>query len=90
MESFLDEYQTVRLFVGVFGVVFIALLYFTGFWTEVSPVPNLVVMGLMGGHALWCRLRTIRSPKTMLLIDKMRGPCPESERSRSSQQVRPI
>lgn len=67
MESFLDDYQAVRL-----GVSLVGLLILLGFlpssgWKLV--LPYILGLGLLGGHAAWCRLRQVRSPRTMLVLD---------------------
>lgn len=69
MESFLDQYQRIRLYVSVFGTILFAALALTGWWQSDSPALNLLALGVMAGHSIWCRVRHVRSPKAMLLID---------------------
>lgn len=67
MESFLDDYQAVRLGVSLGGLtILLGFLPFAG-WTTV--LPYILGMSLMAGHAAWCRLRRVRSPHTMLALD---------------------
>jgi signal transduction histidine kinase len=68
MESFLDEYQIVRLTMSGGGLVLMAILLVVGNWDDrVAPVA--VALVLVGAHAIWCRLRHIRLPRTMLALD---------------------
>lgn len=69
MENFLDEYQRIRLLLAVAGLSLIAVFLFGGWWQDISPIPNLTALTLMAGHAAWCRLRHIRAPRSMLLMD---------------------
>ncbi|HVR32611.1 MAG TPA: histidine kinase dimerization/phospho-acceptor domain-containing protein, partial [Acidimicrobiia bacterium] len=68
MESFLDEYQLVRLVMVSGGLVLMVALAFLGGW-----VPNViqiaVVLLVVAGHATWCLVRGIRAPKSMLALD---------------------
>lgn len=67
MDSYLDDYQNVRLAVSLFGLaILLALAPSEGFSTV---VPYVISLGVIGGHAVWCRLRHIRSPRSMLLLD---------------------
>jgi signal transduction histidine kinase len=66
MESFLDEYQRIRLGLSLGGVLLVAIFAFPGTWQEWLAV---VALGLSGSHAVWCLHRKVRSPRTMLLID---------------------
>ncbi len=66
-DSFLDDYQVVRL-----GVSLVALVILLGFgpsagWSVVAPF--MFALGLMAGHAGWCRVQHVRSPKAMLFLD---------------------
>jgi signal transduction histidine kinase len=66
-DSFLDDYQVVRL-----GVSLVALVILLGFgpfsgWTVVAPY--MLALGLMAVHAGWCRVQNVRSPKAMLVLD---------------------
>lgn len=68
MESFLDEYQTVRMMMSLGGLAMMAGLLWIGGWDRrVAPV-GLVLL-LVGIHAAWSRVREIRSPRTMLALD---------------------
>jgi signal transduction histidine kinase len=67
MDSFLDDYQTVRLAVSLIGLAI--LLGFLPFSSWREEAPFIVSMSLIGGHAVWCRLHHIRSPRSMLLLD---------------------
>jgi signal transduction histidine kinase len=69
IESFLDEYQKIRFYLNLAGVVLVATLFLGGWWRVGSPTVFLVALGVMGSHAAWCRMREIRVPRTMLLID---------------------
>jgi signal transduction histidine kinase len=67
MDSFLDDYQKVRLTVSLIGLaILLAFAPSEGFSSE---VPYIASMGVIAGHAVWCRLRHIRSPRSMLLLD---------------------
>ncbi|MGZ5385111.1 MAG: sensor histidine kinase [Acidimicrobiia bacterium] len=67
MDSFLDDYQKVRLALSLIGLAI--LLAFAASEGFASGAPFSISMGVIGGHALWCRLRHIRSPRSMLLLD---------------------
>lgn len=69
MESFLDEYQTLRLYLNVGALVVTAFFYIAGLSDGESILPSMLVLGLIAGHASWCRFRRIRAPVTMLLMD---------------------
>ena len=67
MDSFLDDYQTVRLSVSLIGLaVLVAFIPSSGFSPE---APYIIFMGVIASHAMWCRLHRIRSPRSMLLLD---------------------
>jgi signal transduction histidine kinase len=66
-ESFLDDYQAVRLVISTIGVAVLLVLIPSVGWALVAPY--VIGLGLIGGHAVWCRLRHIRSPRSMLLLD---------------------
>jgi len=68
MESFLDEFQLVRLSLSVGGLVMIAIFAGGDRWHGLL-VPSAVGLLLMGLHAGWCRYRHIRSPRSMLALD---------------------
>jgi signal transduction histidine kinase len=68
MESFLDEYQLVRLALSVGGLVLISAFYIGGYWLRLL-VPLAIGLGAMGLHAFWCRFRHVRSPNSMLFLD---------------------
>ena len=67
MDSFLDDYQSVRLAVSLIGFAILIALVPSSGWLAV--LPYLMSMGVIAGHAVWCRLRFIRSPRSMLLLD---------------------
>lgn len=68
MESFLDEYQYVRLALAVAGVLFVLGYALTSglSGTRLIYVPALVGMGL---HAGWWIRKGVRSPASMLVLD---------------------
>jgi signal transduction histidine kinase len=68
MESFLDEYQLVRLWISAAGLVPVSAFLILGRSVDLAA-PIGVVLLVVAGHASWCRARHIRSPKTMLLLD---------------------
>jgi signal transduction histidine kinase len=68
MESFLDEYQLVRMGLGILGLAYIGVAALAGYWdTQLGPIVTVLV--IVTGHALWCRWRRVRSPRVMLLLD---------------------
>lgn len=67
MESFLDDYQAVRLGVSLVGLAILLGFLPSSGWRLV--LPYVLGLGLLGGHAAWCRLRRVRSPRTMLVLD---------------------
>ena len=67
MDSFLDDYQTVRLTVSLLGLTILLGFVPSSGWSEVAFY--VLLMGAMAGHAVWCRLTRIRSPRSMLLLD---------------------
>lgn len=69
LESFLDEYQLVRLIVSVAGLLLTGIFTLVDLWQESSPVPSLVVLGGIAGHSVWCRLMHVRTPRVMLAVD---------------------
>jgi signal transduction histidine kinase len=68
-EAFLDQYQAVRLFVAAGGLAILVVFLVAGWWQWGSPLPNLVAVLGIAAHAGWCRIRRIRAPTQMLLID---------------------
>lgn len=66
-DSFLDDYQVVRLGVSLIGLVILFGFAPSSGWSLVAPY--ILALGLMAGHAGWCQLRHVRSPKTMLVLD---------------------
>lgn len=67
MENFLDDYQTVRLIISLVGL---ALLMGVALFVAIPGFAAYAVgLSVTGGHAVWCRLRRIRSPRAMLLLD---------------------
>lgn len=69
IESFLDDYQAVRLYLGLAALVVVSVFYVTGWSRDQSPIPSVIVLGLISGHAAWCRFRHVRAPMTMLFMD---------------------
>lgn len=68
MESFLDEYQLVRMGLGISGLAYMAVVAVSGLWDD-QLNPIVAVLLVISGHAVWCRWRRIRSPRMMLLLD---------------------
>ena len=68
MESFLDEFQQVRLYLSLGGLALIGIFAGGGKWHGLL-LPSAVGLILMGIHAAWCRYRHIRSPRSMLALD---------------------
>ena len=68
MESFLDEYQLVRIGLTLVSLIPVAVFLLLGRSAE-DLVPIAVVLVAIAVHAVWCRSRGIRSPKTMLALD---------------------
>ena len=68
MENFLDEYQLVRIGLTLVSLVPVAAFLLLGRSAE-DLLPIAVVLVTIAAHALWCRSRGIRSPKTMLALD---------------------
>jgi signal transduction histidine kinase len=68
MESFLDDFQQVRLYLSVGGLALIGIFAGGGRWNGLL-LPSAIGLMLMGVHAAWCRYRHIRSPKSMLALD---------------------
>jgi signal transduction histidine kinase len=69
IESFLDDYQAVRLNLSLAALAVVVVFYLSGWSRDQSPIPSLMVLLLMSGHAAWCRFRHIRAPMTMLFMD---------------------
>jgi signal transduction histidine kinase len=68
MESFLDEYQLLRVALGIIGLVYVGVVMVAGMWnTRLNPIVAVILV--VTGHALWCRWKGIRSPRVMLLLD---------------------
>lgn len=68
MESFLDEYQLVRLFFAVGGLVLMATQLWVVGWDQRFGTVTAVLL-LVAAHAAWCRIRHIRTPRIMLALD---------------------
>ncbi len=66
-DSFFDDYQVVRLGVSLLGLLVAGAFGSSSGWFVVGPY--MLALGLMAGHAGWCRLRHVRSPKAMLVLD---------------------
>lgn len=69
IESFLDEYQAIRFYLNLGGLVLIMAIFLGGWWRAGSPVPFVIALGVMASHAAWCRINQIRAPKSMLVVD---------------------
>lgn len=69
LESFLDEYQLVRIVMNGSGLLMTIVLLLGGWWNAGPPVVSLGGSLIIGGHAVWCRVRGVRAPKTMLVLD---------------------
>jgi signal transduction histidine kinase len=70
IESFLDDYQAVRLHVNVAAlvVVFAAVV---GDWAPSDGLigPRMAILSVIILHAAWCSIRRIRAPIGMLALD---------------------
>lgn len=66
-DSFLDDYQAVRLGVSLVGLAILIGFAPSAGWSVVAPY--VVGLGLMGSHAVWCRSKHVRSPRAMLMLD---------------------
>jgi signal transduction histidine kinase len=67
MESFLDDYQAVRMGVSLAGLAILLGFLPSAGWNTV--LPYILGLGVLGGHAVWCRLLRVRSPRSMLVLD---------------------
>lgn len=67
-ESYLDEHQSVRLALSVGGLALVLVLLALGV-RHPAAIPTLVVVGVVAGHAVWCRAKGIRAPTAVLVID---------------------
>lgn len=68
MESFLDEYQLVRLILTSGGTILVLVYALLGNWDHVL-LPTGLALAVSATHAGWCRWKRIRTPNTMVLID---------------------
>lgn len=68
MESFLDDYQTVRLFMIFGGFVLMPVQLLLAGW-DARVLPIALALLAVGAHALWCRARRIRTPRVMVALD---------------------
>lgn len=68
-ESFMDEYQGVRFYVSLAGLALVSSFAAADAWQGGSPIPNLLVLALIAGHAAWCRWHGVRAPRTVLAFD---------------------
>lgn len=68
MESFIDEYQVVRIALGVSGLILIMIYSLLG-QPRTLILPIALVLVAVAGHASWCRIRQVRAPKAMLALD---------------------
>ncbi|CAN5869397.1 hypothetical protein BH23ACT5_BH23ACT5_12620 [soil metagenome] len=69
LESFLDEYQLVRIAINLGGLALTLVLLAGGWWQGGSKVTSVLVPLFIGGHAAWCHFHRIRAPHSMLLLD---------------------
>ena len=67
MDSFLDDYQKVRLAISLTGLAILMVFLPSDGFSVLSPY--IISMGVIAGHAVWCRLRHIRSPRSILFVD---------------------
>lgn len=68
MENFLDEYQLVRLLFVLGGLLVMAIQLWVEGWDD-RVGPAAIILGVVAGHAAWCRFRHIRTPRIMLALD---------------------
>ena len=67
LESFLDDYQLVRLIAGGSGLVVMTLLgLFVGY--DIL-LPYLVGLAVTAAHAAWARARGVRAVRSLLAVD---------------------
>jgi signal transduction histidine kinase len=67
LESFLDDYQVVRLIASASGLVSLIILgQFLGYE---FLLPYLVGLTVTGAHAAWSRIRNVRAVRSLLAID---------------------
>ena len=67
LESFLDDYQLVRLVVSAGGLVSLIVLGLSVGYELL--LPYLVGLTVTGSHAAWSRIRNVRAVKSLLAID---------------------
>ncbi len=67
LDSFFDDYQLVRIAMVLGGLAHLTVFAWSASWRFV--VPYVTGLALTGTHALWCRLRRIHSPQSMLAFD---------------------
>ncbi|MEX1006184.1 MAG: HAMP domain-containing sensor histidine kinase [Acidimicrobiia bacterium] len=67
LESFLDDYQLVRLVVSASGLVSLLVLGISVGYEYL--LPYLVGLTVTGTHAAWSRVRNVRAVKSLLAID---------------------
>ncbi|MEX2424629.1 MAG: HAMP domain-containing sensor histidine kinase [Acidimicrobiia bacterium] len=70
IESFLDDYQAVRLTVNAAALV-VVIAAWVGDWAPLDGLvlPRMALLSLITIHAAWCSVRRVRLPKAMLLLD---------------------
>ncbi len=71
MESFLDDYLKVRLILVPSGLVTLALQWLVASGEDpVLPIlPTAVALSVAGIHAVWSRIRKIRTPRALVGLD---------------------
>ena len=70
IESFLDDYQAVRLHLNLAALV-VVIAAFVGDWAPSDGLvgPRVVILSVIILHASWCAVRRIRAPIGMLALD---------------------
>jgi signal transduction histidine kinase len=68
LESFLDDYLTIRLVLSMAGTGLLVLLTVLGI-RHPTTIPTGLSLLVIAGHSFYSRLRHVRSPHTLLTID---------------------
>lgn len=68
MESFLDEYQYVRLALSILGLILLGVVTLISGWKPMFPVFVAVPIAI-AAHSTWSLVKGVRSPIPMLLLD---------------------